>query len=77
MLQFNFVYDPNETDIYVVAPGTTVDDAVVNGYAADFIFSGDEGAGNVLMWTDSNNCAFHISACLEKEDMLKLAECKN
>ena len=37
MLQFNYVYDPNETDIYVIAPTATVDDAVVNGYAADFI----------------------------------------
>ena len=74
MLQFNCVYDPNETDIYVIAPEATVDDAVVNGHAADFIISGDEGAANVLMWTDSNNCAFHISAYLEKEDLVKLAE---
>lgn len=74
MLQFNCVYDLNETDIYVIAPEATVDDAVVNGHAADFIISGDEGAANVLMWTDSNNCAFHISAYLEKEDLVKLAE---
>lgn len=74
MLQFNCVYDPNETDIYVIAPEAMVDDAVVNGYAADFIISGDEGAANVLMWTDSKNCAFHISAYLEKEDLVNLAE---
>ena len=74
MLQFNYVYDPNETDIYVIAPTATVDDAVVNGYAADFIISGDERAANVLMWIDSNNCAFYISAYLEKEDLVNLAE---
>ena len=67
MLQFNCVYDPNETDIYVIAPTATVDDAVVNGYAADFIISGDERAANVLMWIDSNNCAFYISAYLKKK----------
>lgn len=74
MLQFNCVYDPNETDIYVIAPGATVSDAVVNGYAADFVMSSDEGAANVLMWTDSNSRAFHISAYLEKENLVKLAE---
>ena len=59
---------------YVIAPTATVDDAVVNGYAADFIISGDERAANVLMWIDSNNCAFYISAYLEKEDLVNLAE---
>lgn len=74
ILQFNCVYEPNETDIYIIAPEAIVSDAVVSGYAADFVISGDEDAGNVLMWTDSNNCAFHISAYLQKEDLVKLAE---
>lgn len=74
MLKFNYIYAPNETDIYVVAPNAIVNDVVVNGYPADFIVPSDENSANVLMWTDINNCAFHISAFLGEEDILKIAE---
>ena len=74
MLKFNYIYAPNEANIFVIASDATVKNVIVNGYAADFIIPGDKGTANVLMWTDADNCAFHISAFLEEEDLVKLAE---
>ena len=72
-LRIHYVYDPDETNIFVDAVGGEIEKVSVGEYSADLILIEDPAVANGLMWTDINNCAFYISAFLDEADLIKVA----
>lgn len=46
----------------------------VNGIDADFLLSHDENTANSILWVLPDNTAFFLSAFLDEEDLIRLAE---
>lgn len=46
----------------------------VNGIDADLLLSHDENTANSILWVLSDNTAFFLSAFLDEEDLIRLAE---
>ena len=72
-LRIHYVYDPDETNIFVDAVDGEIEKVSVGEYSADLILIEDPAVANGLMWTDINNCAFYISAFLDEADLIKVA----
>ena len=72
-LKFNYIYDPNETNIFVSADGGRTKTTVVGDYQADLILFDDPSVANCILWSDFDECAFYISAFLNEEDLVKIA----
>ena len=72
-LRIHYVYDPDETNIFVDAVDGEIEKVSVGEYSADLILIEDPAVANGLMWTDINNCAFYISAFLDEADLIRVA----
>lgn len=66
-------YDPNGTGIFVNAADGEITSATVQEYNADLILFDDSSTANAILWTDQNDNAFYISAFLDKDGLLKIA----
>ena len=47
---------------------------IVNGFPGELLISHNPETAGGILWTDDNNTAFYISAFLDNEELIKLAE---
>lgn len=72
-LRVHYIYDPDETNIFVDAADGIIKKVPVGEYSADLVLIEDPSVTNNLMWIDKDNCAFCISAFLNEADLIKVA----
>lgn len=73
-LQFAYVSDPNNSNLFIVTEGATCYEVSVNGYAADYWVSADPEVSNCVTWEDHSKRVFYVSGFLDKEELIKVAE---
>lgn len=73
LLKFYYIYEPGETDIFVVTDGGEVKKTLVGDFAADLIVFPDSSAGNAILWTDDYDHVFYISGFVSENDLLNMA----
>ena len=73
-LKFTYMRGEKETDLFVDTTGTTLEKGQVHGQSADLLISHDPDVASAILWTGTQNDAFYISAFLEKDDLIRLAE---
>lgn len=74
MLKFNCAPNTNETDWFVDTAETERSQVEVNGNPADLLLSTDPDVASGILWTTSDGTAFYLSAFLQEEDLIKVAE---
>lgn len=74
MLKLSYVYNPNETNWFVKAEQVEIVPTTVNGEPAELLISKTTETANAIMWTTPDNTAFYLSAFLEEDDLIKVAE---
>ena len=74
MLIFRYTHTPEGTAWFTELPGTELQEALVNGAAANLLLSQEEGTSSAMMWTAEDGTAFYLSAYLEEDDLIRLAE---
>ena len=73
-MQFNYIYDPSDVGFIIDAVGGTTKKATVKGYEAELVLFENVEKSNDILWTDENEHTFHISAFLNENDLLRVAE---
>lgn len=73
-LKLHYVYKPQDVSIFVEMAQGELSECYVCGYKADLILFSDRNVGNTIMWSDENGCAYYISAFLDKDGLIKIAE---
>lgn len=73
-LQFAYVSDPNNSNLFIVTEGATCYEVSVNGYSADYWVSADPEVSNCVTWEDHSKRVFYVSGFLDKEELIKVAE---
>lgn len=80
-LYFTFTKDPSESAVNVMHNNYTLQSATIGGVTYDLFLSNDAGDANGISWVDTyTNTYFHISAFLNAEELIKLAQeviCEN
>ena len=74
LLKFRYASNPDETDWLVVSTDLTKEPVIVNGFPGELLISHNPETAGGILWTDDNNTAFYISAFLDNEELIKLAE---
>ena len=72
-LQFEYVNEPTKANFYVDRTDTIHKKVEVQGVSADLFLSNNENVSSVIMWTNHENVAFYISAFLDQEALIGLA----
>ena len=73
-LQFSYVTNPNNSNVFLGVENTTHHKVFINGYCADFFASVDPNISSGLAWIDASNHMFCISGFLPEVDLIKIAE---
>lgn len=73
LLRFHYIYEFGTTGAFVDAEGGTIKKCKVGNYDADLILFDDIDISNNILWIDKNNIAFHISAFLSEDELIKVA----
>lgn len=73
LLRFHYIYDLGTTSAFVDAEGGTIKKCKVGDYDADIIVFDDVNTSNNILWIDRDNVAFHISAFLNEDDLIRVA----
>lgn len=71
---FGYTLDPSSTVIQATVENMVPDHGMVHNNPADIFLSDDPDIGSSIMWTTENNMAFYISAFLDKDGLIKMAE---
>ena len=74
ILHLSYIHNPDETTWFVNTSNTVQKDANVNGAQADMFISTDSATSSAIMWVDQYNTAFMISAFLDEETLIYVAE---
>ncbi len=74
LLQFSYAAQPETTDWFVVLDGTEPEQTTVDGREADLLLSHDPDVSSALLWVDEEQTAFMVSAFLDEEGLIRLAE---
>lgn len=74
MLKFNYVQNPNETSWGVDLTQMEMTPVKVHGNDADLLISTSSEIANCILWSTSDNTAFYISAFLDADDLVRIAE---
>ena len=74
LLKFTYIRGQDETNLFVDTTGATMEQVRVREHMADLILSHDPDIASGIMWTGLRNEAFYISAYLDKNDLIQLAE---
>jgi len=73
-LRFQYIYEPSSSTLFVNEAGGTRKKARVMQYEADLILFDDLTDANDILWTDENDHAFFISAFVEEQELIRMAE---
>lgn len=74
-LYFSYSTNPDAANYLVKEDGYSVECVSVLNYPADFFFAEDTSQSNCLIWcNEENRVIFYISAFLEKNELIALAE---
>lgn len=74
-LYFVYSRDPDAANVFLKAEGYVVEEASVHGMDADVYLSSDPEQSSTIIWCDgSTQTMFYISACMDKEELITLAE---
>lgn len=73
-LKFKYAHNADEQFWLFVMTYSEVTQAKVNGIDADLLLSHDENTANSILWVLPDNTAFFLSAFLDEEDLIRLAE---
>lgn len=73
-LQFGYVSDPDNSNVFIGTGGAVHYEVTVNGYRADFFASADPEFSSGIAWTDKSNCAFYVSGFLTEKELIKISE---
>ena len=75
LLYFSYSTIPENANFYVEDEGYVIDQILVAGNLADLYISEDGIKSNCIIWCEAeSNTIFYISASLDKEELLALAE---
>lgn len=74
LLQFSYAAQPETTDWFVVMDGTELEQTTVNGQEGDLLLSHDPEVSSALLWVDEDQTAFMVTAFLDEEGLIRLAE---
>lgn len=73
-LQFAYVSDPSDSNVFIVTEDAACYEVTVNGYPADYWVSVDPEVSSCVTWEDNNKHVFYVSGFLDKEELIKVAE---
>lgn len=73
-LQFAYVSDPSNSNMFIVTKDAACYELTVNGYPADYWVSVDPEVSNCVTWEDHSKRVFYVSGFLDKEELIKVAE---
>lgn len=74
LLRFHYIYDLGTTSAFVDAEDGTIKKCMIGDYDADLIVFDDVNTSNNILWIDRDNVAFHISAFLNEDDLIRVAK---
>ncbi|MBR4057984.1 MAG: DUF4367 domain-containing protein [Oscillospiraceae bacterium] len=74
MLKFKYVQNPNEISWGIDLTQMEITSAKVNGNAADLLISTSPDIASCILWSTPDNTAFYISAFLDEDDLVRIAE---
>ena len=73
MMTFKYMHSPDLSQWYIDTFSSIKKKTLVNGITADLFLATDKETSNVIMWI-SEDTAFYISAFLDEEKLIKIAE---
>lgn len=73
-MTFSYADNSSATGFFVDVSQTTKYQVEVNGCSADLFISNDPNASSCIMWINEHNTAFYISAFLDGDELIQLAE---
>ena len=73
-LTFTYINDSSSCDLFVDTPQVTKHKVEVNGCAADLFISDSPDISNGIVWINEHNIAIYISAFLDGDELIRLAE---
>lgn len=73
-LKFKYAHNADEQFWLFDVTYSELTPTKVNGIDADFLLSHDENTANSVLWVLPDNTAFFLSAFLDEEDLIRLAE---
>ena len=74
MMNFSYIYAPDETKWLVDRNNALVTRAKVNDCVAELFISTDPDNANAIMWSNEDNTAFYLSAFLDEAELIRIAE---
>lgn len=75
LLYFFYSFSPENPSFYVEEEGSIIEHVTVSGNPADLYLSQDSMKTNSIIWCDEeHNVIFYLSAVMEKDDLLAIAE---
>lgn len=75
LLTFKYTFDPKGINWFTESIQAVIKSTTVNGSPASILLTQEKDIPNVILWTGNNsNVTFSISAILEEEELLRLAE---
>ena len=73
-LQFSYVTNPNNSNVFLGVENTTRYEVLINGNCADFFSSTDPDISSGVAWVDTSNHLFCITGFLSEDELIKIAE---
>lgn len=73
-IAFIYINDSNSTNLFVDTANVTKHEAEVNGCSADLYISDTPDVSNTIVWINEHNTAMSISAFLDEDELIRLAE---
>ena len=74
MMNFSYIYAPDETKWLVDKNNAIVVNVEVNGRIAEMFISTDFNNASAILWTNENNTAFYLSGFLDQDELIRVAE---
>lgn len=73
-LTFTYIIDSSSYNLFVDTSQVTKHEVDVNGCSADLFISDNPDVSNGIVWINEHNAAISISAFLDEDELIKLAE---
>ena len=73
LLKLHYIYEPSEINMFIDMSEGEVSTCYIGDYVADLILVNEPNTANAIMWTDEKGCAFYISAFLDRDELVRMA----
>ena len=74
MINFSYAASPSDTTWFIDRNNSIITQISINGNAAELFISTDSSNTNSVVWSTEDNAAFFISAFVEEEELIRMAE---